>query len=69
MARIKKDGKWYNLHITNSQTFEYELIEDKDYVEPQEIVIKNVIESNVFDSIIGDKCNNTVMNYSLGDLE
>lgn len=69
MTRIKKDGKWYILHITNYQTFEYELIEDKEYVEPQEVIVRHIIDSNVFADINDDKCNSTAMNYNLGDLE
>ena len=69
MTRIKKDGKWYILHIINIQTFECELIEDKEYVEPQEVIIRHIIDSNVFADINEGECNSTVMNYNLGDLE
>lgn len=43
MNRVKQNGKWYIIHITNYQTFECELIEDPDYVEPKEVVIKHVV--------------------------
>lgn len=48
MNRVKQNGKWYIIHITNFQTFECELIEDPNYVEPKQVVVKHVFD-NSFD--------------------
>ena len=63
MNRVKKNGKWYIIHITNFETFECELIEDPDYVEPKEVIVKHVFDTSF------DFGKDEYKSIDLGDLE
>ena len=69
MYRIKKDNKWYFVHITNIQTFEYELIEDKDYVESTETIVKHVFDYDIDFGSCSEITYKKTSKYDLGGLE
>ena len=69
MYRIKKDNKWYFVHITNIQTFEYELIEDKDYVKSTETIVKHVFDYNIDFGSCSEITTKKTSKYDLGGLE
>lgn len=69
MYRIKKDNKWYFVHITNIQTFEYELIEDKNYVEPTETIVKHVFDYDIDFGSSSEITTKKTSKYDLGGLE